>query len=957
MKWYLNVTQTLLILLFDKVAAKEPLTAWERFCDGFKTTILGNLPEIIGVTVAAILIAIFVWFRDKIFGRSKPTSALPDSRPASPLISVEYLKDVIEINSNLNFGNPTLKVKSTNSNITLEQVWIPLRVSESSQNSFLSISGEGIYVEELFKIVTENVLILGDPGSGKSTSLALLAVNAARKSLSDGNQKTPVKINVAGFQAENRVDEIGNILTTINELDAAYKRSEAEGTKLRDYLRQRILEGKALFLIDGLDEVKEHSIHRFFKCINHLINLNIGNQFIVTCRKFDYRQTKGRVLKVPIKREVEILPYNLDDKKAYIDLWYGAATLCGRFNNAEAIELSAALKLELNFTDLADLADLPLLMTLLTVIHSEEGKLPDTRAVVCSRAIKYMLADSAQWRRRNAGEGTIATGPILSLAIKVAHYIHHSEEKNQNVGHGHANGITKQIVNDFSKQICDLLAIPQFEREVPDPEEIADKLLQSHGLLLEIDNGIYRFSHRYFQEFLAGQFYSQGAHPVNAIEKAHSLHWREPFRLMASLSGHEGENLYYILKFICELLVSDDIALCQLAGEMLSEIGKRRLMVRDFGFIVDSRLGGDAELSGLWDRLRDKIADLATDPETILLDRYRAGVTLGLLGDIRFLDNDGTAIGPWLQTLEVMATTRKIGTDRISQIDQLNAGAPRTVGFQEFRIGKFLVTNLQYHEFIADGGYTNVEYWKSPRALGWLKGEKSVIDELRAHWISTVYQHHEKEIRDGEISTSMLEDEAERRIAPRQYPFYWNDRRFNQTNQPIIGINYWEAAAYCEWATQKGHAASTLNPIMKVCLPTEFEWECASRPRNDDRVYPWGNLWNEQHAHVSSNLLNIRQPAPVGIYLEPKLDVPLDMAGNVWEWMATLNFPYAPEHDKLRLSDNSIEERVVKGSSWYNTPNLSACSARAIDRAYNLFYDVGFRIIIIPQEAERACCY
>jgi formylglycine-generating enzyme required for sulfatase activity len=955
MKWYLNVIPTLLTLIVNNnnKAPKPPSSFLDSLWTGLKAKFMGNIGDVIGVMLAMIILAVIAKLGERFLKRREPITGVTGAQPALLLDSNEYLNDLIQVNSNLSFGNPTPRVKSINCNITLDQVWTPLRVSESSQNHSMSISGEGTYIEELFNSLTENLLILGDPGSGKSTSLALLAVIAARKNLSDASQKTPIKINVSSFQAESRIDEIANILMTINELDIAYKRSESEGTKLRDYLRKRILEGRALILIDGLDEIKEHSIHRFFKCINHLVNLNIGNQFIVTCRKFDYRQTKARVLKVPIKREVEILPYNLSDKRAYIDRWYNAATLCGRFTYAEAAGLSTALKLEINFPDLADLADLPLLMTLLTVIHSEEGKLPDTRAVVCSRAIKYMLADSAQWRRRNAGEGTIATGPILSLAIKVAHYIHDLEENSEATNH--SNGITKEIVNDFSKQICDLLLIPEFEQEALDPGEIARKLLQSHGLLLEVDSGIYRFSHRYFQEFLAGQYYSQGAHPAKAMEKANSLHWREPFRLMASLAGHEGENLYYILRFIRALSLSEDVIPRQLSGEMLSEIGKRRLMIRDFGFIADSRLGGDPELNGLWNKLRDQIASLAVDPETNLLDRYRAGVTLGLLGDIRFLHEDGTVLGPWLQTVEIKPTSRKIGTDRISQLDQLNSGEARAVQFKKFWIGKFLVTNLQYGEFIADNGYTNPVYWKSLRALGWLRGEISVTDELRDHWISTVYEHHEKEIRDGEISTSTLEDEAERRIAPRQFPFYWNDRRFNQPNQPVIGINYWEATAYCEWATQKAHTAGILDPVMKVCLPTEFEWECACRQRNDDRVYPWGNLWKEEKAHVSSNLLNIRQPAPVGIY-EPNADHPQDMAGNVWEWTATLNFPYALENDHLRISDNSIEERVVRGSSWYNTSNLAACSARAIDRAYNLFYDVGFRVVIIPHDAKRECC-
>jgi formylglycine-generating enzyme required for sulfatase activity len=78
------------------------------------------------------------------------------------------------------------------------------------------------------------------------------------------------------------------------------------------------------------------------------------------------------------------------------------------------------------------------------------------------------------------------------------------------------------------------------------------------------------------------------------------------------------------------------------------------------------------------------------------------------------------------------------------------------------------------------------------------------------------------------------------------------------------------------------------------------------------------------------------------------------LAGNVWEWTDSLHLPYSPEYDALRISPDSLEERVVRGSSWYNTSIMAACSVRAVDRSYNLFYDVGFRVVCFHLDSKRA---
>ncbi len=57
-------------------------------------------------------------------------------------------------------------------------------------------------------------------------------------------------------------------------------------------------------------------------------------------------------------------------------------------------------------------------------------------------------------------------------------------------------------------------------------------------------------------------------------------------------------------------------------------------------------------------------------------------------------------------------------------------------------------------------------------------------------------------------------------------PLYWNDARFNDPKQPVVGVSWDEAQAYCKWAGAR--------------LLTEAEWEYAARG-GDERVFPWGD--------------------------------------------------------------------------------------------------------------------
>lgn len=224
---------------------------------------------------------------------------------------------------------------------------------------------------------------------------------------------------------------------------------------------------------------------------------------------------------------------------------------------------------------------------------------------------------------------------------------------------------------------------------------------------------------------------------------------------------------------------------------------------------------------------------------------------------------------------------------------------------ETYWISKYPITNGQYAKFVEAGGYREKRWWTE---AGWEARQKGwAWDGTKHEWVET--------------NTPWIQ------------PLYWQDPIWNASNNPVVGVSWYEAVAFCLWLS---HDISE-----DVMLPTEAQWQYAAQG-TDGRTYPWGN--NRDSARCNTRETSIGKTTSVRQY-EGKGDSPfgvVDLVGNVWEWCLT-------EYDK-QINDfrSAATRRVFRGGSWYFELDRARVTSCNYDNPFNRSLINGFRVVLRP---------
>ena len=200
---------------------------------------------------------------------------------------------------------------------------------------------------------------------------------------------------------------------------------------------------------------------------------------------------------------------------------------------------------------------------------------------------------------------------------------------------------------------------------------------------------------------------------------------------------------------------------------------------------------------------------------------------------------------------------------------------------------------------------------------------------------------------------------ATRREAPLP-PKGWSNYVVRYPNHPVVNVNYDDAVAYTAWLT-----TVTGSPFR---LPTEAEWEYAARSGIEGQNFVFGDEWQARAANTATwhigrlvdrdgwkawwdsdgNRLAKSQPMTTRVgSFQPTAWGLYDMAGNVWQWTADW---YQADYYTVSPAENPMgpatgDEKVLRGCSWYNQPDVCFIATRDRYAPERRLYYNGFRVV------------
>jgi formylglycine-generating enzyme required for sulfatase activity len=874
-----------------------------------------------------------------------------------------YLAEVLRKLNAIEFGDPNELIHSQYGiecpPAPLSEVWQPPcvqalasgapRADESPQ------PGIDLPMEKVLLGGSEKAhLLLAGAGSGKSTVCRYIACKLAAVILESEiiTAETPIPIYVSLRKMISKEESTEQTVAAAALDSLGYVPNAADA---KNALANRMT--SAYLLLDGLDELAGRgddasSTDDITMHIKYLLRSYPRARFLLTCRDHDYRADNR--LHLPDIRHLSLSLFTPEQVQAAVRRWHKAAMDLGRQSDCDlsdweqrAERLIQTLALD---RDVAELARVPLLLNIMQVVFGQDERLPRSVGRLCERAVRFLTIE----RPRDRIAASVARGEPLETAVLLDGamdlYVLPVLEALAFELHSRSEVSQKAFTNiqDLERIVSTVLrteSLEGYRRRGYLIHPTMSHLLDGNGVLAEVERDCFGFTHNVFRDVLAGNYL--GSQPSDAvIEHVSDTRWHAPLRYWAGLHSGSRDGMAAVLGMAEELLekyAEDDfdISYAVMGAEMLGE-----------ALADPPKNAPTAQASRLRRAFGPTLIDgLSTQRLTLAL-RVRIGDVIGRLGDSRLISGQPGLDDIVKWTVDLPAARRRIGRDTphrvlASKYTEATCWPSRDMTIGAFRLCRYPVTNQDFQQFINAGGYSKDSYWQTEEARNWRDQNEVFVQALEAIIKETALKHFNTEISAGRMTEGNLTDISDR-ILRRRVPLYWHDPRFNRPNQPVVGINWWEARAYCNWLESLLQAAlEHSDKSIKVDLPTEFEWERAARD-GDDRPYPWGSGDPGNFGLFSQVAGGIGRSIAVGSFPWATWPGgPLDLAGNVWEWTLSHPSPYDASHDDVRDVVGGIEDRIVRGSSWLSREQESSqATFRSFDPPCNVYEDLGFRVAI-----------
>lgn len=784
-------------------------------------------------------------------------------------------------------------------------------------------------LEALLSAPDRKMVLLGSPGTGKSTFVRFLSLRmaqeltGAKRALEqwEGPAVIPIIVSLGRF-AETLELTIKQGSAKLLEKFIQESLTQDERTRLFAHRLLDVSKAEgALFFFDGLDEVADltlrpvivQAIDAFVQ--NYCVNPN--SHFLVTCRTYSYQDPNWQLPRW-VGHEIALLSDG--QIQEFVTAWYEQHALLDQtrprqYFDKRRDQLLQALK-PAEPRQLFRIARYPIILTIMAIVHASYD-LPDSRAQVYMRCVDILLV---KWQAKRMIQGQEQTRDILKeldipgsrlqkALFEIAYKAHLGRQASDSEGDGLVTGG---------------LVTSVMEEHLGDNEKLKiflDYCQSSNGLLMlsgvvkpeKSDSDlpprrVYTFPHLTFEEYLASR-YLEMIDPREIGELLDTAHdrWRTITTMLVEYLCYERNDRLRVNSILEELSTArkgprkdTDWLAIWLAAELL--LVYRRAIRKPASPHEEEIVNG----------LRDLVLTGALQPR----ERASAGVTLARLGDPR----------PEVMTVDGM----RFCFVPAGEFWYGEGDKAEKISMPAFWMGEFPVSNAQFVEFVAEEGYLEEGWWPEAR------------DEK--FWSKAGFKGRS----DDEFRTA---------------PFGFREP-FGLLNHPVVGVSWYEAMAFTHWLTARWQGNGWLPALWRVSLPHEQQWEKAARggleipdpaealPQRwehirgslmpdralmpnpaERREYPWLGEFQSNRANTYES--GIGATSALGCF--PLGACPFgiqELSGNVWEWQEN-------------WADKDRSGKRLRGGSWnysqYIRPRFGPGQLRY---PYYRFNYLGFRCVL-----------
>lgn len=510
-------------------------------------------------------------------------------------------------------------------NVALESGWAPENYKAFSEKTgdwttrlslVKSVPVSGLIgTQNLIHASLKSIVLLGDPGSGKTTiSQYLLTKYRANFGSCDETLGLPFLVTIRDFATKRGKNPD---LTLLEYISTQVAKMVGSPVPL-GFMEYWFSECDSLVIFDGLDEVirpNERKEVRDF--VTEFRERFPESRIIVNSRVVGYDEA-------PLDRNkflhLRLCELEEPQVRSFVENWYNE-------RESRLIDREAATKglLEaLKEKYVSELARNPLLLTIMALVHRGEADLPKQRALLYNKCVEAFMVS------RNKAKNLLSYDEYETRACHefLGYWMHKRAEKviggSPEVPVGE---LRENLLKNMAERHSEMLQ-EDCEKEV---EAFIDAAKKRVGLLVERGEGVWAFGHRSFQEYFAARYISQNTFGMENLwveieSKIDNSHWVEPLKLLAGIYGES--NRHALDEFASRILdehykVEDPlvrrlILLGEIAGEihlkysllepMASEIVKELINTRNSTVMSNcKRILNHFYNTALWNHIIDQI--------------------------------------------------------------------------------------------------------------------------------------------------------------------------------------------------------------------------------------------------------------------------------------------------------------------------------------------------------------